>query len=115
MPAGAVYVGRGSRWGNPFAVGDPITDPLYVHTHLNGVSLARAGVVEDRAHAVELFEFWLRVVEPFPAAAIQAELGGRDLACWCPEDGGPCHGNVLLTAANPERLVAGRYGSMGPL
>ncbi len=28
-----------------------------------------------------------------------AELAGRDLACWCPE-GGPCHGDDLLIAAN---------------
>lgn len=25
MPAGAVYVGRGSRWGNPFKLGDEMT------------------------------------------------------------------------------------------
>ncbi|MFG2306941.1 DUF4326 domain-containing protein [Actinacidiphila glaucinigra] len=31
---------------------------------------------------------------------IRAELGGRDLVCWCgPDD--PCHGLVLLEAANP--------------
>ncbi|MEU6340279.1 DUF4326 domain-containing protein [Streptomyces sp. NPDC046977] len=31
---------------------------------------------------------------------IRAELGGRDLACTCAEDE-PCHGLVLLEAANP--------------
>ncbi len=29
-----------------------------------------------------------------------AELRGRDLACWCPLDGGPCHADVLLEWAN---------------
>lgn len=32
-------------------------------------------------------------------AEIQAELRGRDLACWCPLDQ-PCHADVLLEIAN---------------
>jgi hypothetical protein len=30
---------------------------------------------------------------------IRAELGGRDLACWCPP-GQACHAQVLLQIAN---------------
>jgi hypothetical protein len=26
MPEGAIYVGRGTRWGNPFRIGTPNTD-----------------------------------------------------------------------------------------
>ena len=28
------------------------------------------------------------------------ELRGKDLACWCPVDGQPCHADVLLRIAN---------------
>jgi hypothetical protein len=40
---------------------------------------------------------------------VRAELGGLDLACWCPLDG-PCHADVLLDVANK---AEGRDGS-GP-
>jgi Domain of unknown function (DUF4326) len=32
-------------------------------------------------------------------------LGGRDLVCWCPLDQ-PCHADILLTLANPDRKDA---------
>lgn len=34
-------------------------------------------------------------------ADIRAELGGKNLACWCPLDQ-PCHADVLLELANGE-------------
>ncbi len=84
MPENAVYVGRPTKWGNPFAVGD--------------------FGIPDRAAAVERFREWLdgRVVGPTPPTARQiAELRGKYLACWCPLDGAPCHADVLLELANP--------------
>jgi Domain of unknown function (DUF4326) len=30
---------------------------------------------------------------------IRKALGGKNLACWCPEDG-PCHADLLLEIAN---------------
>jgi hypothetical protein len=96
-PAGAVYVGRGSRWGNPFIVGMD---------------------ADDQAHAVALFREWLENnsydVHP-PNVPIEyrqemddrrdwiithaADLAGRDLMCWCPLDEA-CHADVLLELAN---------------
>lgn len=32
-------------------------------------------------------------------AALREDLGGRDLACWCPLDA-PCHADVLLELAD---------------
>jgi hypothetical protein len=92
MPEGAVYVGRPSRWGNPFVVGDlkkfvnddnPL-DIRYIFTHTT-------------EQAVKNFR-WL-VTQPSRAEMIRAELAGRDLACWCPLDQ-PCHADVLLEVAN---------------
>ncbi|MGC4855892.1 DUF4326 domain-containing protein [Micromonospora sp. DT4] len=77
MPTNTVYVGRPTRWGNPFGID---------HT-----SASRAG-------AVRLFRLWL-AARPDLIAAARRDLAGRDLACWCPLDK-PCHADVLLAVAN---------------
>ncbi len=78
MPEGAVYVGRPTKWGNPFRIEDsdePTADP--------------------RANAILAFE--CSVTQRH--AEIKSELHGKDLACWCPI-GQPCHADVLLKIAN---------------
>jgi hypothetical protein len=75
MPAGAIYVGRPTPWGNPFPA---IPTPA------------------GRAAAVALFITWF-TARPDLLAAARRQLTGRDLACWCPLDQ-PCHADVLLTA-----------------
>jgi hypothetical protein len=71
MPAGAIYVGRPSRWGNPFPV-----------------------VAGDQAAAVAAYRRWL-LEQPELVAAARRELVGRVLACWC-RPGTPCHADVLI-------------------
>ena len=92
MPDNTVYVGRGSPWGNPFVVG-------------------RDGT---RARCVELYELMLAgyyclTLTPSVKAQMAvtdhvvanlAELRGKNLACWCRDDGKPCHADVLLKIAN---------------
>ena len=73
MPATAVYVGRPTRWGNPF--------PAVPTPH-------------GRAAAVALYRTWI-TARPDLIAAARRHLTGRDLACWCPLDQ-PCHADVLL-------------------
>ena len=72
MPPGAVYVGRPSRWGNPFTI-------------------------EEYGAEGAVAEFAIYVAMGF--GGDPDELRGKDLACWCPLDQ-PCHRNVLLKAAN---------------
>jgi hypothetical protein len=109
LPDGAVCVDRTTKWGNPFTVGGPIAPDfagLIANVTWNGLPLTRsgAGVVEDRRHAVELFEFWLYAKVPFTQAQMTAALHGRDLACWCPLPASGetdwCHARVLLESAN---------------
>lgn len=90
MPAGAVYVGRPTKWGNPYAVGLAFFD-------LTRDGIENAVVVQDAAHAVQLFRERCR----WPAISGPAirELRGKDLVCWCPLDE-PCHADVLLEWAN---------------
>jgi hypothetical protein len=79
-PPGTVVVARPSRWGNPCTIDS-------------------AG---SRAAAVAAFARLLDGPHrgDYPTDdEIRAQLGARDLACWCPLDG-PCHADVLLDIAN---------------
>ncbi|WP_326806714.1 DUF4326 domain-containing protein [Streptomyces sp. NBC_01775] len=104
-PDGAVYVGRGTVWGNPYAVvrqadglygiPDPIDSlgPWATFDHER----------DARGEAVLLFRGWLDE-RPKLVDRARRELAGRDLMCWCPlpEPGEPdhCHAAVLLRLAN---------------
>jgi hypothetical protein len=78
LPDGAVYVGRPTRWGNPFRLGH------------DGAT---------RAEVVDLFRAHFESLPQAEREALLAPLRGRPLACWCPLDG-PCHADVLLEFAN---------------
>jgi hypothetical protein len=86
MPEGAVYVGRPSKWGNPY------TAPSCPRSE--AVALFRDML--DRAPLGN--GHWGRVGETVQET-IRRELVGKDLACWCPLDQ-PCHADVLLELAN---------------
>ena len=74
MPVNAIYVGRPTRWGNPFAD-------------------------QDNAELVRQFRY--NCLTPELICSVRSELKGKDLACWCPLDQ-PCHADVLLKIANEE-------------
>jgi hypothetical protein len=110
LPAGAVYVGRPSKWGNPFVV-VPDDDGNWYVTGTQLGHFERAARDKALAYAVARFRSWLACPDPQPYGARSisravilrdiAELRGRDLACWCPLDS-PCHADVLLELANGE-------------
>lgn len=88
-PPNSVYVGRPSKWGNPFS-------------HLAKDTLARFKV-ETREDAVLAFERYLtKMIEKDPTLLlrIRSELGGKNLVCWCAP--AKCHAEVLLKFANPD-------------
>lgn len=74
-----IYVGRPTIFGNPFKVGTP--------------------VAPKRGDAVPLFEKYI-AERPRLICEVKRKLRGRNLACWCPVDGKPCHADVLLRIAN---------------
>lgn len=94
MPAGVVYVGRGSTWGNPWRVGDEAVVTWPFPYPVNGHQESRQ-VPITAVLAVELY----RIAYTPSADEIRARLAGKDLACWCPLDQ-PCHADVLLEIAN---------------
>lgn len=101
MPEGAVYVGRPSKWGNPFHLGTPFCGPTIrsVHTPAEAVAAFRAWLGRDTLHPM----FWDRDLIAahvrIKASLQRGDLTGHDLACWCPLDQ-PCHADVLLAVAN---------------
>lgn len=98
LPKNAVNISRSGNWGNPFIIG-------------------KHG---DRARCVDLF---LKLCGGFTNLSVDEEcfqrqrkfiahalrnihrLRGKNLACWCPVDGQPCHGDVLLKMANPKAMT----------
>jgi hypothetical protein len=106
MPEGAVYVGRGSKWGNPFRIERSATSayPFAVRgsfNHLLGLHRTKA---EAATQAVYCFEIQTGPMGSYEydaetMAELRAKLGGRDLACWCPPEHA-CHADVLLELAN---------------
>lgn len=75
---GAIYVGRPSPWGNPFAVGKESEGKM------------------PRGQAVLAFARHL-AENPDLVARARAELAGRDLICWCAPQ--PCHAEILRHVA----------------
>jgi hypothetical protein len=73
--ADAVYIGRGSPWGNPFVVGK------------DGTREEVCGKYENMV-----------MNDPAMVEKIKAELKGKDLVCFCAPK--QCHGDTLLRIAN---------------
>lgn len=66
-----VYIGRPSKWGNPF----------------------RIGVDGSREEVLQKYREWARH-QSLPLH----ELRGKTLGCWCHPK--PCHGDILMELAN---------------
>ncbi|CAM5265431.1 DUF4326 domain-containing protein [Streptomyces fumanus] len=104
-PDGAIYVGRGSRWGNPARIVPAWSGGLLVQWGETGGAVGTwpADGIEAHRYATELYRRWAERTVGFTDRA-RAELAGRDLMCWCPlpEPGQPdhCHAAVLLELAN---------------
>jgi hypothetical protein len=108
MPEGAIYVGRPTKWGNPFRVTKKVNARkaislyrLLVQNKISEATLNKAlksvgGKILD-GQALGVFQ--LQIIGAIMHKALP-ELRGKDLACWCKE-GEPCHADVLLELANP--------------
>ena len=92
-----IYIGRGSKWGNPFRIGEHGT----------------------REQVIDLYEQWL--LDQSDLLAALGELADKTLGCWCAPY--RCHGEVLarLAARVPvpspwgtAPLLTNRLGSVPP-
>ena len=100
MPENTVYVGRPSYWGNPYSEGKSASE----RTTAENVQLFReAPRVENYDDDFTYDSYWREA---------QAELRGKNLACWCRLDQ-PCHADVLLEIANTPATAAATAASGG--
>ena len=124
MPENAVYVGRGTMWGNPYKVGEaqvriPALDGgewehegrlhktsgeknfYCTGTDSRGMPVGVWHQIEDATaeQCVHMYRHnWLTFAD---RKAMATALAGKDLACWCPLDMA-CHADVLRRIANGE-------------
>lgn len=87
MPENTVYVGRPTKWGNPYKISGKPGD---------------FGYATNSAIVLNNYENYIKyhvTFDPdFPAESF-SELRGKNLACFCPLDQ-PCHADILLRLAN---------------
>lgn len=76
-PVDAVYVGRPTKWGNPFVIGPD----------------------GDRITVIEKYNIWLHS-QLHQGRLDLEELRGKDLICWCAPLA--CHADILLEEANKD-------------
>lgn len=73
IPADAIYIGRGSKWGNPYPI----------------------DATNSRDSVIELYECWLDQQIKIGKITVNdlANLHGKDLVCYCVP--ARCHGHIL--------------------
>ena len=93
MPPNTVYVGRGSRWGNPFKGEDAVERYKWAISKFPCAERIKAWYDAGGKSGA----FWVALASRMPE--LLNMLKGKNLACWCPLDK-PCHADVLLKLAN---------------
>lgn len=109
MPEGAIYVGRPTRWGNPFTIvntprqGFVIFDDSTPESGRSGFIASFPTREEAVVASIKMFKKHIRTLrgdrKMLMSFAMSGTLRGHDLVCWCPLDQ-PCHADVLLALAN---------------
>lgn len=95
IPDDAVYIGRGSPWGNPFVL-HPQGEGKPIHT-LGYRRLCVLAPSRESAVAAYRRLLWQRIGAHPPLLEALAALDGKPLVCFCSPR--PCHGDVLESAA----------------
>jgi hypothetical protein len=108
MPENALYVGRPTRWGNPFTIGNRYAVPLWTGQ--------RDIQVRNRRDSFRVYVATFKTYGFCWDKRLDIrELQGKNLACWCKlckkhqngkpydeecRDCDPCHADILLEWAN---------------
>lgn len=113
IPPNTVYVGSGSKWGNPFKV--EFKNGYWIVVAKENKERVVLLKTKDKNEALDFslksYQYWLMPYTHkdgdidvfFHSVAIYHEilheLKGKNLACWCPLDQ-KCHADILLKLAN---------------
>lgn len=73
----SVYIGRPSKWGNPFVIGIDGTRDEVIDKYIDWI-ITQSDLIEE----------------------MKKELTGKHLICWCAPL--PCHGDVILNLINQD-------------
>jgi hypothetical protein len=114
MPKGAIYVGRGTKWGNcfiPFFGNDQgwcvaaAQSPLETVGRLGSLRVVVSGLGSEEDATWEAVRLFEAEIPPELREQARLELRSKTLACWC-EVGAACHGDTWLRIANSESEVS---------
>ena len=83
-----VFIGRGSKWGNPF-------------THIKDKTTLADVIVETREEAIESYRKYLEQNQELLDSL--DELEGKVLGCYCKPDS--CHGDILLEFLSKRKIL----------
>lgn len=99
MPPNAVYVGRPTKWGNPFRLDRYEPSTRLASGELDDDPPTKKEWKRAAARwAMQDYREWC-MEEVKMGRLLLDELRDKDLACWCPL-GEPCHADILLELAN---------------
>lgn len=86
IPADAVYIGRGSKWGNVFGTTSESKAEFLVQSREEAIHMHRWSILEMINEDSGYLDM------------IRRELKGKNLVCFCKPKS--CHGDILLELAN---------------
>jgi len=94
LPPNTIYVGRPTKWGNPFPVGRLLCreSAITLFESLFGIEAEEPWDNRER--------FFLHCGKDYPVSDV-SQLRGKNLACWCSLRE-LCHADVLLEIANAD-------------
>lgn len=84
-----IYIGRGSKWGNPF-------------THIKNKTTKAEFIVNSRKEAIERYKEWI-LTKPELLSCLH-ELDGKVLGCYCKPKS--CHGDVLVELIKERKVIS---------
>lgn len=82
-----VFIGRGSKWGNPF-------------THIKDKTTLADVIVDTREEAIECYRKYLEGNQVLLDSL--DELEGKTLGCYCKPKS--CHGDILLEFLSKRKI-----------
>ena len=120
MPLNTIYVGRGSKWGNPLRV---MGDMIYIDAGYRRKVFSKWFYLcfGDASKCVQIYKFIVTGIMGSGKLGVSLkdepdilywanyfsklnfkELKGKNLSCWC-KHSEPCHSDVLLELANKKQ------------
>lgn len=83
-PENCIYAGRGSRWGNPYKIGEYEYSPA-----------TKQNISITKENCLTLFKYYAEFKLIFEPDWLEPLRSADSISCWCKEDS-PCHVDVII-------------------